>query len=149
MQVPGCTRARMERAMNRKLFGLAILVAISVIVIKFWNAPVTEVPVVPLAEITIPQFSTAALAGQRGFNANCATCHGENAAGTDQGPTFLQNIYQPAHHSDFAFKLAVKNGVRAHHWRFGSMVLVSGIADDQINEIVTYIRELQRANGFE
>lgn len=135
--------------MTRKLFGLALLVAIGVIVIKFWNAPITGAPATLLTDITVPQFSPAAQAGQSSFNTNCAICHGENAAGTDQGPSFLQKIYQPTHHGDFAFNLAVKNGVRAHHWRFGSMSPVTGIADEEIMNIVVYVRELQQANGIE
>jgi hypothetical protein len=44
--------------------------------------------------------------------------------------------------------LAVKNGVRAHHWRFGDMPPVEGVSDEDATKIVAYVRELQRANGI-
>src|SRR5690349_14418489 len=59
--------------------------------------------------------------GEAGFNKYCAPCHGLKAAGTDHGPTFISQIYQPNHHGDAAFRLAPMNGVRAHHWQFGDM----------------------------
>ena len=47
------------------------------------------------------------------------------------------------------FFLAVHNGVRAHHWRFGDMPPVDGVGDEQIETIIAYVRTLQRANGIE
>ncbi|PHQ96461.1 MAG: cytochrome C [Marinosulfonomonas sp.] len=135
--------------MKNKLIGLAVLAVIGAITIKFWNDPITAAQPTVTVEIKVPQFSTAALDGQQTFNSNCAVCHGENAAGTDQGPSFLQKTYGTTHHADFAITLAVKNGVRAHHWRFGSMSPVPGITDDEIAGIVAYIREMQQANGLE
>jgi hypothetical protein len=39
-------------------------------------------------------------------------------------------------------------GVQAHHWRFGNMPPVEGITRAEVATIITYIRELQRANGI-
>jgi hypothetical protein len=47
-----------------------------------------------------------------------------------------------------SFVLAVKNGVRAHHWRFGDMPPVDGLTQSDVMNIVAYVRELQRANGI-
>lgn len=102
-----------------------------------------------LAEIVVPELSSAAQTGKLVFDAKCAICHGENAAGTKNGPPFLHKIYQPSHHADFAFNRAVLGGVRSHHWRFGDMPRIEGLDNDQIGLIVTYVRELQRANGIE
>lgn len=102
-----------------------------------------------LVDVTVPQLSPLAIAGRGVFDANCAACHGRNASGVDgAGPPLVHIIYEPSHHGDGAFYLAVENGVRAHHWRFGNMAAVPGVDRDQINTIVTYIRELQRANGI-
>ena len=60
-------------------------------------------------------------AGETTFNANCAACHGKQAAGTDHGPPLVHKIYEPHHHGDQAFQLAAANGVKAHHWEFGNM----------------------------
>lgn len=100
-------------------------------------------------QIKIPQLSEVAQRGKVAFEENCAACHGINAAGTDSGPSFIDPIYRPAHHADQAFFLAPKRGVRAHHWHFGNMPALENPPDDRtLAEIVTYIRELQRANGI-
>ena len=45
--------------------------------------------------------------------------------------------------------LAVRNGVRSHHWRFGSMLPVEGLSDGDVELVVEYVRALQRANGID
>ena len=92
--------------------------------------------------------SPLAVAGMALFEENCKACHGERAGGTDNGPPFVHNIYNPGHHSDDAFILAARNGVRAHHWRFGNMPPVEGVTAQDVRAIVQYVRELQIANGI-
>jgi mono/diheme cytochrome c family protein len=94
-------------------------------------------------------FSDDARMGVRAFNAVCAVCHGANAAGSEAGPPLVHRIYEPSHHGDHAFELAVTNGVRAHHWKFGNMPPQSGLTKADVRTIVTYVRELQRANGID
>ncbi|OUS05069.1 hypothetical protein A9Q96_13300 [Rhodobacterales bacterium 52_120_T64] len=98
--------------------------------------------------ISIPEFSQTAQSGQIAYEENCATCHGDNGTGTDNGPPFLHAFYKAGHHGDGAFLNAIKNGVRAHHWRFGNMPPVEGVSDAQIRWITKYVRELQAANGY-
>lgn len=87
-------------------------------------------------------------AGEEAFNANCVTCHGERALGTEQGPPLVHIFYEPNHHADIAFQIAVERGVRAHHWSFGDMPPVAGVSADQIEAITDYIRFLQREAGI-
>jgi mono/diheme cytochrome c family protein len=86
--------------------------------------------------------------GEALFNAKCAPCHGSGAQGTNQGPTFLSKIYEPNHHSDFTFHRAVQQGVQAHHWNFGNMPRIDGVSEQDVNEIVGYVRWLQRQAGI-
>ena len=79
----------------------------------------------------------------------CASCHGTDLRGTDQGPPFLDPVYRPAHHADAAFLLAVRRGSPAHHWNFGPMPAISGLSDEQVAAITALIREQQRAAGVE
>jgi mono/diheme cytochrome c family protein len=103
----------------------------------------------PMVEVTVPALSAAETKGRTGFEANCASCHGVNAGGLEgRGPPLVHKIYEPGHHADAAFFLAVKNGVRSHHWRFGDMPPVPGVADSDIGAIVAFVRALQRANGI-
>lgn len=103
-----------------------------------------------MVNVTLPdRFSETALIGERAFNSTCAACHGTNAAGSEAGPPLVHRIYEPSHHGDYAFELAVNNGVRAHHWKFGNMPPQPGLTKADVNNIVVYVRELQGANGIE
>jgi mono/diheme cytochrome c family protein len=87
-------------------------------------------------------------AGEQLFNGYCVACHGAGARGTERGPTFLSKIYEPNHHGDAAFRLAIQNGVRAHHWGFGDMPKIQGVTPGQAGEIIAYIRGLQKQAGI-
>ncbi|MBI3611316.1 MAG: cytochrome c [Nitrospirae bacterium] len=86
--------------------------------------------------------------GEAAFNRYCAACHGKVAAGTDHGPTFIHRIYEPNHHGDQSFLLAPRMGVRAHHWNYGDMPKIEGVSDEDLKQIVGYIRWLQRQAGI-
>ena len=103
-----------------------------------------DIPVV----VTVPTLSEKAQAGEIVFNANCALCHGANAAGTGLGPPLVHKIYEPNHHQDFSFRNAVQNGVQSHHWQFGNMPAIPTVSEDDVERIICYVRELQRANGI-
>ncbi len=152
--------------MNKRLLAAIGLVVIGGAAVTFWRAPVPgdgTIPAVstrasstqavprssyPADGIIVPDLSSAARMGQIAFDDSCAACHGAKAAGTQNGPPLIHKIYEPSHHADFSFVMAVKNGVRAHHWRFGDMVPVAGVTDKQIEWITEYVREMQRANGI-
>lgn len=97
--------------------------------------------------VEVPELSASAQRGYRAFERNCTQCHGTHASGTDKGPPLIHRIYEPSHHEDAAIRRAVRLGVQPHHWRFGSMPKVD-TSDRELNAIITYIRELQRANGI-
>lgn len=82
------------------------------------------------------------------FEANCVACHGTRARGTDQGPPLVHRIYEPGHHSDLAFFLAMRDGVRAHHWEFGDMPPIGGLKVEDMAQIIVYIRTLQQEAGI-
>lgn len=103
-----------------------------------------------LAEVTMPAtLSPEAKAGQEAFAVNCASCHGTNAEGqAGIAPPLIHKIYEPGHHSDMAFVMAARNGVRAHHWRFGNMAPVPEVTDAELAGIIRFVREVQMANGI-
>ena len=88
-------------------------------------------------------------AGEAKFTANCAACHGTQAAGTDHGPPLVHKIYEPNHHGDPAFQRAAANGVKAHHWEFGNMPKIEGVTPEDVDQIVKYVRWLQRQAGIQ
>jgi len=87
--------------------------------------------------------------GETTFNANCSICHGKQAAGTDHGPPLVHKVYEPNHHGDQAFQRAAANGVNAHHWQFGNMPKIDAVKPDDVDQIVKYVRWLQRQAGIQ
>ncbi|WP_071675634.1 c-type cytochrome [Nioella nitratireducens] len=104
----------------------------------------------PIAAVALPsELSSEAQIGQRVFEAACADCHGINAAGQNGvAPPLVHITYEPNHHSDQSFLMAVRNGVRSHHWNFGNMPTIDGLTNGDVRAIIQYIRELQRENGI-
>jgi mono/diheme cytochrome c family protein len=112
------------------------------------GTPGTAAQPTPGLRVIVPPLSEVAQAGKRAFDRHCAQCHGAHAAGTPTGPPLVHRLYEPGHHGDAAFMLAVRRGVRAHHWRFGDMPPQPQVEDEEVAKIVRYVRELQRANGI-
>lgn len=83
------------------------------------------------------------------YEANCASCHGSDLGGTQRGPSHLSIVYEPAHHGDDSFRSAIAQGAGQHHWNFGDMPPVRGLSDDQVDDIIAFVRAEQQRQGFE
>ncbi len=130
------------------LIGVLLLVAIAVT----WSnyRPAGKADGAPMVSVLVPALAATELAGSAVYAENCAQCHGDNAAGRNGiAPPLAHRIYEPNHHGDAAFQLAVKNGVRGHHWRFGDMPAIEDVSVEQVESVVAYVRALQRANGIQ
>ncbi|MFN3259521.1 MAG: c-type cytochrome [Pikeienuella sp.] len=97
----------------------------------------------------VPPLAPGAEAGRLAFNETCATCHGRDAMGGEGGPPLIHRIYEPSHHGDDAFRLAISQGVRAHHWDFGDMPAQPGVGPEETETIIAFVRAVQAANGIE
>lgn len=130
-----------------KVGAAALAAAMAVVSGVAWSQRIRDLP--PASQgIKVPELSSMALAGQRAYDATCAKCHGAFGRGTDKGPPFLNPVYNPGHHSDEAFMHAVRNGVRQHHWRFGDMPAQPTVTEQEVMQIVRFVREIQQANGI-
>lgn len=103
----------------------------------------------PAPHVGAPELSPAGQAGRAAFQRSCASCHGDVAQGTAAGPPLVHAVYRPGHHADIACELAVRRGVRVHHWRFGDMPPQPTVAAGEVGLITRYVRELQQTNGIE
>jgi cytochrome c len=103
----------------------------------------------PTPTVRVPELSAVARAGQLAYERRCASCHGEVGQGTATGPPLVNAIYRPGHHADVAFELAVRRGVRAHHWQLGDMPSQPTVSAAEVAEITRFVRELQQANGID
>lgn len=93
--------------------------------------------------------SDESLDGATLYAASCASCHGADLGGTDQGPSHLSITYEPNHHTDDAFRAAIRDGAPQHHWSFGPMPPVEGLSDPEVEAIISYVRAEQERRGFD
>lgn len=103
----------------------------------------------PSEERTLPSGPFDGVTGAELYAQACAGCHGGDLRGTDQGPPFLDQIYEPGHHPDIAFVAAAMMGARSHHWDFGNMPAIDGLTEQQALVIVEFIRSEQRVAGIQ
>lgn len=88
-------------------------------------------------------------AGEQLYNEHCSECHGARGSGTDKGNPLVDVIYEPGHHGDASFQVAVANGAQQHHWEFGNMDPIPGVSPAEVTKITEYIRFLQRQAGIQ
>jgi len=132
----------------RKTLIVVVLLGGAFLIYRSLQMPAQAPTGAAMANVIVPGLSSGAREGEKLFDRSCSSCHGKNAAGQDGiAPPLIHKIYEPNHHGDASFHLAAKNGARAHHWQFGNMPPVEGITDPELDKIVFYVRELQRANG--
>ena len=127
---------------------IALLVFANVLWLMGCENNKTSILESPVAVLPVAGTPAEYTKGETVFNAKCAPCHGPQAKGTNQGPPLISKIYEPSHHGDFSFHRAVQQGVQAHHWKFGNMPKIEGVSEQDVNEIIAYVRWLQRQTGI-
>lgn len=126
------------------VIGLALAGGAVVAASKFMSLDKKTVSVA----VTVPDFSNTAIKGRKYFDKSCISCHGVNASGTKNGPPLVHDIYNPGHHSDTVFYRAAEQGVQQHHWPYGNMPPRPELSKQDVSYIISYVRELQEANGI-
>lgn len=86
--------------------------------------------------------------GREIFSENCAVCHADTLLGTEKGPPLISNLYVSNHHSDRQFRVAVSEGVKQHHWYFGDMPPIPSLSDDEVDDVIFYVRSILKENGI-
>ncbi|MCC5992305.1 MAG: cytochrome c [Rhodobacteraceae bacterium] len=126
----------------------AIIVAAALLL---WpGPPATDLDSAALVQLVMPDsLSEHEQLGAALYAENCAVCHGVNGAGVaETGPPLVHIIYETSHHPDGAFYAAVQLGVRAHHWGYGDMPRLPHLSEQEIAQIIAFIRRVQRENGI-
>jgi mono/diheme cytochrome c family protein len=132
-------RTEPKRAVMKAVMAGFVLAACS-------NAPEPAADAQTLLALPVP---TELREGARQFETHCWGCHGPAGTGSDAGPPLVHKVYEPSHHGDAAFRLAISRGVAAHHWRFGDMPPVPAVTAADADAIIAYVRWLQKNAGIE
>ncbi len=96
----------------------------------------------------VPTLSVTGDRGKTVFAEKCAECHGSHGEGSDHGPPLLHPMYGRESHPDAAFRRAVMRGVEAYRWPFGDMPVSHDMNQEDIDSTLTFVREMQEANGI-
>ena len=84
------------------------------------------------------------VAGQKYFHQVCANCHGVDAVGGNKAPSFLQEKFLPTNFTNGKIAKTILNGSSS-----GAMPSQKNkVNDEQIKEIIKYIRFSQREAGI-
>ena len=138
----------MPGAFSKRRLQLALLGCLALAGAVIASALLRTGPTETARRIALPALSGEQSLGALAFIRHCQICHGTNGSGTRSGPPLVHKIYEPSHHSDRAFVRAVRQGVSAHHWRFGDMPRLPDVTDEELDAIIGYVRAVQRANGI-
>lgn len=96
-----------------------------------------------------PETDPADADGASLYAESCASCHGADLRGTDEGPSQLSVVYEPNHHGDDSYRRAIRFGAAPHHWNFGTMPPNDELDDGEIEAIIGFVRSEQERLGFE
>jgi mono/diheme cytochrome c family protein len=136
-QPPPFETADLERSLDRYLiWGLVFMV---VLIGGFFAYRVRE----PSLRADAKKAQTVAYrsAGRRLFVANCAECHGRNAEG-GSGPTLNAKEFLKST-TDDQIHLLIAAGVSGSDMPAWSLDYGGTMTDEQVNELVTYLRSLE------
>jgi alcohol dehydrogenase (cytochrome c) len=94
----------------------------------------------PFATIRNPLGPNESVAGKEVFDRQCSKCHGESASG-GTGPSLVGQRFKHGD-SDWALFLAISRGVD------GTAMQPSGLPDDDVWRVVSYLRALDSQSGL-
>ncbi len=89
-----------------------------------------------------------ATAGKQVYGDYCAACHGRDFEGSVQGPSHLDAHFEPATTTDQDYRNAIHDGVEESTYDFGNMPAIRSLDDQQVADVIAYIRSVQEERGF-
>ncbi len=93
----------------------------------------------PLSNVPEPYMT-----GQKTYIRVCGICHGDNLKGNGAAPSFLIETYQSESFSDQQIRNTIINGSKSKVMRPQR----GKVSDSEIEEIIKYIRFLQKESGL-
>lgn len=86
--------------------------------------------------------------GRSAFERECAACHGPLAAGTESGPNLISVRYGRSEMADDLIYHAVLNGVPRRSAEHPGMPALPHLNQRELDSILSFLREVQRAGGI-
>jgi mono/diheme cytochrome c family protein len=86
--------------------------------------------------------------GEQVYSDYCAACHGADFEGTTQGPSHLDPAFDPELTTDADYEAAIREGAETEDFEFVRMPPIRSLDDQQIADVIAYIRRVQEERGF-
>jgi len=129
-----------------KWMGLAALTFVVLTTMTLWGKEKISIK----ATVTIPELSESGLRGRQVFATACQECHGtDGAGGTRTGPPLIHPMYRENLFPDYVFNKVIREGKREKNWRFGPMAPVKNLTDQQVKDVMVFVRAAQIASGID
>ena len=120
---------------------IAMLVAANLIL----ETPLSTPPGSAAANyIRARQLSEPALAGMQSFDNHCASCHGEDAVGTDQAPSLRDRAYAKDFRDSRLFHEEVAQDIPAHRDILQAGQDGGALDFNRVEMMSKYLREMRR-----
>jgi len=98
-------------------------------------------------EVAVPDLPGDAAAGAVVYEQGCAGCHGDDGSGADAGPGLLVPEYSLPGFDDTALVTAIVKGVAADEGRYGGMPRIRGLSEQDLADLIAFVRGLQHEAG--
>ena len=86
--------------------------------------------------------------GEQTYRDFCGSCHGRDFEGSSNGPSHLDAVYAPEYTTDDDFRTAITQGAPEANYDFGRMPAIASLDDQEITDVIAYIRRVQDERGF-
>lgn len=87
-------------------------------------------------------------AGEQTYRDFCGSCHGRDLEGSSNGPSHLDAVYAPDSTTDEDFRTAITEGAPEANYDFGAMPAIGSLEDQEVEDVIAYIREVQDERGL-
>jgi len=129
-----------------KWMALAVLTFVVLTGMTLWGKEKISIK----ATVTIPELSEAGQRGRQLFAVSCQECHGvDGAGGTRTGPPLIHPMYRENLFPDYVFSKVIREGKREKNWRFGPMKALENLDEQQVEDVIVFVRAAQIASGID
>jgi mono/diheme cytochrome c family protein len=98
--------------------------------------------------VSVPSVPGDVAAGAAVYERSCAGCHDAGAAGDGGGVSLVDARFALPGFDDVAFVTAIVRGVSADGSEHGGMPRIRGLSEQDLADLLAFVRGLQRSAGL-